>query len=176
MSLKWPWLFFWLTGPTNQNRSIANRFNFYVFGAIWMKFGMWTANAPALLLLLPCPCIALGLLIACSQPALGLLIVCSCPASGPAHPSLAAFIIIGILRLFTARRKPHFMVTKGARMRKFFSHGEKWEKKFSQWDSQWEMRKKRNKNIYVFCISTQHKWLLVGLENISLQIFDYKTR
>ena len=32
-------------------------------------------------------------------------------------------------------------------MRKIFSHGEKWEKKFSQWDSHWEMRKKY-KNIY----------------------------
>ena len=44
---------------------------------------MWTANAPALLLLLPCSCIAPGLLM-----------VCSCPAPDPAHPSFAAFIII----------------------------------------------------------------------------------
>ena len=33
---------FWLTGPTNQSRPIANLFNFYVFCPIWMKFGMWT--------------------------------------------------------------------------------------------------------------------------------------
>ena len=110
MSLKWLWLFFWLTGPTNQNRPIANRFNFYVFSTIWMKFGMWTANAPAQLLLLPCSCIAPGLLLACSQPAPGLLMVCSCPAPDPAHPSFAAFIIISTLRLFSARREPPFMV------------------------------------------------------------------
>ena len=110
MSLKWLWLFFWLTGPTNQYRPIANRFNFYVFSTIWMKFGMWTANAPAQLLLLPCSCIAPGLLLACSQPAPGLLIVCSCPAPDPAHPSFAAFIIISTLRLFSARREPPFMV------------------------------------------------------------------
>ena len=45
-----------------------------------MKFGKWTANAPALLLLIPCSCIAPGLLLACSHPAPGLLMVCSCPA------------------------------------------------------------------------------------------------
>ena len=72
---------------------------------------MWTANAPALLLLLPCSCIAPGLLLACSQPAPGLLIVCSCPAPDPAHPSFAAFIIISTLRLFSARREPPFMVS-----------------------------------------------------------------
>ena len=33
---------FWLTGPTNQSRPIANFFNFYIFCLIWMKFGMWT--------------------------------------------------------------------------------------------------------------------------------------
>ena len=44
-----------------------------------MKFGIWTANAPALLLLIPCSCIAPGLLLACSHPAPGLLMVYSCP-------------------------------------------------------------------------------------------------
>ena len=111
MSLKWLWLFFWLTGPTNQNRPIANCFNFYIFSTIWMKFGMWSANAPALLLLLPCSCIAPGLLLACSQPSPGLLMVCYCPAPNPAHPSFAAFIIISTLRLFSVRREPPFMVT-----------------------------------------------------------------
>ena len=105
MSLKWLWLFFWLTGPTNQNR-----FNSYVFSTIWMKFGMWTAIAPALLLLLPCSCIAPGVLLACSQPAPGLLMVCSCLAPDPAHSSFAAFIIISTLRLFSARRESPFMV------------------------------------------------------------------
>ena len=73
---------------------------------------MWTANAPALLLLLPCSCIAHGLLLACSQPAPGLLMVCSCPVPDLAHPSFAAFIIIIIstLWLFSARREPPFMV------------------------------------------------------------------
>ena len=61
---------------------------------------MWTANAPALLVLLPCSCIAPGLLLACSQPAHGLLMACSYHAPGPGHPSLAAFIIISTLRLF----------------------------------------------------------------------------
>ena len=75
-----------------------------------MKFGIWTSNASAQLLLLPCSCIAPGLLLACSQPAPGLLIVCSCPAPDPAHPSFAAFIIISTLRLFSARREPPFMV------------------------------------------------------------------
>ena len=110
MSLKWLWLFSWLTGPTNQNRPVANRFNFSVFSTILMKFGVWTANAPALLLLLPCPCIAPGLLLAYSKPAPGLLMVRSYPAPCPAHPSLAAFIIISSLRLFSARREPPFMV------------------------------------------------------------------
>ena len=40
-----------------------------------MKFGKWTANAPALLFLIPCSCIAPGLLLACSHPAPGLLMV-----------------------------------------------------------------------------------------------------
>ena len=110
MRLKWLWLFFGLTGPTNQNRPIANHFNFYVFSTILMKFGMWTANAPALLLLLPCSCIAPGLLLASSQPVPGLLMVTSCPAPDPSHPSFAAFIIISTLRLFLARREPPFMV------------------------------------------------------------------
>ena len=110
MSLKWLWLFFWLTGPTNQYRPITNRFNFYVFSTIWMKFNLWTANAPALLLLLPCSCIAPGLLLACSQPAPGLLVVCSCFAPETAHPTFAAFIIISTLRLFSARQEPPFMV------------------------------------------------------------------
>merc|ERR1711970_913183 len=104
------WLFFLLTGPTNQKRPTANRFNFYVFSTIWMKFGMWTANAPALLLLLPCSCIAPGVLLACPEPTPGLLMVCSCPAPDPALPSFAAFIIISTLRLFSARREPPFMV------------------------------------------------------------------
>ena len=111
MSLKWLWLFFWLSGPTIQSRSKANLYNFFIFSTIRMKFGMWTANAPALLLLLPCSCIAPGLLLACSQPAPGLLMVCSCPAPDPAHPSFAAFIINSTLRLFSARREPPFMVT-----------------------------------------------------------------
>ena len=51
-----------------------------MFSTIWMKFGMWTANAPALLLLLPCSCIAPGMLLACSKPAPGLLMLYSCPA------------------------------------------------------------------------------------------------
>ena len=38
---------------------------------------MWTANAAALLLLLPCSCIALSLVLVCSQHAPGLLMVCS---------------------------------------------------------------------------------------------------
>ena len=71
---------------------------------------MWTANAPALLMLLPCSCIAPGLLLAYSQPAPGLLIVCSCPAPDSAHPNFTAFIIISTLRLFSARREPPFMV------------------------------------------------------------------
>ncbi len=71
---------------------------------------MWTANAPALLLLFPCSCIAPDLLLACSKPALGLLMVCSYPAPDPALPSFAAFIIISTLRLFSARREPPFMV------------------------------------------------------------------
>ena len=107
MSLKWLWVFFWLIGPTNQSRPIADLVNFYVFCTIWIEFSMWTANPSALLLLLPCYCIAPGLLLACSQPAPGLPIVCSCPAPGPAHPSLAAFIIINF---FSARREPPFMV------------------------------------------------------------------
>ena len=45
---------------------------------------MWTANAPALLLLLPCSCIAPDLPLACSQPTPGLLIVCS-PQFGSLH-------------------------------------------------------------------------------------------
>ena len=77
MSLKWLWLFFWLTGPTNQSRPIVNLLNFYVFSTIWMKFSMWTANAPALLLLLSCSCIAPGVILACSWSALGLLLTCS---------------------------------------------------------------------------------------------------
>ena len=76
-----------------------------------MKFGIWSANAPALLLLLPCSCIAPGLLLACSQPSPGLLMVCSCPALDPAHPSFATFIIIiSTLQLFSAWREPPFMV------------------------------------------------------------------
>ena len=71
---------------------------------------MWAANAPALLLLLPCSCIAPGLLLACSQPAPGLLVVCSCFAPETAHPTFAAFIIISTLQLFSARREPPFMV------------------------------------------------------------------
>ena len=61
-------------------------------------------------------------------------------------------------------------------MRKFFSHGEKWEKKFSQWDSHWEMRKK-GKNI---CRSFSYKYIAqevqeeVGLEQICLQIDQIK--
>merc|ERR1712240_884644 len=44
-----------------------------------------------------------------SAPALYL--PCSCPAPSPAHPSLAAFIIIiSTLQLFSARRQPPFMV------------------------------------------------------------------
>ena len=42
---------------------------------------MWTANAPALLFLLPCSCIAPGLLLTCSWPAHGLLLPSSCPLS-----------------------------------------------------------------------------------------------
>ena len=74
--------FFWLTGPTNQSRPIANLFNFYIFRTIWLKYGVCTANAPALLLLFPCSCLAPGLLLACSQPTPGLLLLCSwsCPS------------------------------------------------------------------------------------------------
>merc|ERR1711989_192880 len=44
-----------------------------------------------------------------SAPAL--FLPCSCPAPGPAHPSLAAFIIIiSTLRLFSAQQQPPFMV------------------------------------------------------------------
>ena len=75
-----------------------------------MKFGMWTANAPALLLLIPCSCIATDPLLACSQPTPGLLMVCSCSAPGLAHPSEAVFVIISILRLILAPRLPPFMV------------------------------------------------------------------
>ena len=57
-----------------------------------MKFDKWTANAPALILLIPRSCIAHTLLLACSHPTPGLLMVYSCPA--PVHPNLAAFIII----------------------------------------------------------------------------------
>ena len=99
-----------LTDWTNQSKpTYSKSFYFYVFGTIWMKFGVWTANAPALLLLLPCS-FAPGLLLVCSQPALGLPMVCSCPAPDPAHPCFAAFIIIGTLRLFSARQEPPFMV------------------------------------------------------------------
>ncbi len=84
-----------MTDWINQSKPTkANLFYFYVFSTIWLKFGMWTANAHSLLLLLPCSCIAAGLLLVCSQPAPGLLMVCSCPTPDPAHPSLAAFIII----------------------------------------------------------------------------------
>ena len=48
----------------------------------------------------------------------------------------------------------YYAEIKGARMRKTFSHGEKWEKKFSQWDSHWEMRKHRDKNIHISHINT----------------------
>ena len=58
------------------------------FCTICIKFGIWTANAPTQLLLLPCACLAPGLLLACSQPAPGLLMVWSCPAPGPAFGSL----------------------------------------------------------------------------------------
>ena len=98
---------------------------FYVFSTIWMKFGMWTANAPALLLLLPCSCIAPGLLLACSQPAPGLLVVCSCFAPETAHPTFAAFIIISTLRLFSARREPPFMI----KLLTPFHGGSKWQAK-----------------------------------------------
>ena len=102
-----------LTDWTNQSKpTIANLFYFYVFTTIWMKFGMWTVNAPALLLLLHCSCTVPGLLLACFQPAPGLLMVFSCPAPDPAHPSFAAFIISSTLRLFLARREPPFMVNQ----------------------------------------------------------------
>ena len=52
--------------------SVARLFNSYVFR---MEFGMWTASAPAPLLLLPCSCIASGLLLACSWSAPALLLV-----------------------------------------------------------------------------------------------------
>ena len=65
---------------------------------------------PALLYsaqLCSCPVLALVLPRSCFSPALALLQPCSCPAPapGPAHPSLAAFIIISTSRLFfgTAR-------------------------------------------------------------------------
>ena len=68
---------------------------------------------PALLYsaqLCSCPVPALLLPCSCFSPALALLQPCSCPA-GPAHPSLAAFIIIiSTLQLFSARREPPFMV------------------------------------------------------------------
>ena len=41
-----------------------------------------------------CPVPALLLPCSCFSPALALLQPCSCPDPGPAHPSLAAFIII----------------------------------------------------------------------------------
>ena len=55
--------------------------------------------ATALLMLLPCSCFSPGLLMPFS-----------CPAPGPAHPNLAAFIIISTLQVFSARREPPFMV------------------------------------------------------------------
>ena len=87
MSLKWLWLFFWLTGPTNQNRPTANRFDFYVFSTIEMKFGIWIANAPALLLLFPCSCIGPGRLLACSQPAPALPLILPTPVLQPSSSS-----------------------------------------------------------------------------------------
>ena len=62
-----------------------------------------------------CSCPVPTLLLPCSSfcPALALLLPCFCPARGPAHPSLAAFIIIiSTLWLFSARREPPFMVLK----------------------------------------------------------------
>ena len=80
-----------MTDWTNQSRPMANIFDFQ-FGSV--QFGMSTANTPALVLLIPCLGVAPGLFLACSYPAPGLLLVCSCPAFGPAHSSLAAFVII----------------------------------------------------------------------------------
>ena len=68
---------------------------------------------PALLysaLLCSCPVPALLLPCSCFSPALALLQSCSCPA-GPAHPSLAAFIIISTLRLFFATARAAFYGT-----------------------------------------------------------------
>ena len=64
-----------------NNVATADHISFYVFSTIMMKFGMWTANAPVLLLLIPCSCMAPGLLLACSHPAPGLLLPWSwsCP-------------------------------------------------------------------------------------------------
>ena len=65
-----------------NNVATADHISFYVFSTIMMKFGMWTANAPVLLLLIPCSCMAPGLLLACSNTAPGLLLTYSwsCPA------------------------------------------------------------------------------------------------
>ena len=66
----------------------------------------WVHPTPAQFLLLPCSCPAQLL------PFLALILAQPCffPAPAPAHPSLAAFIIISTLRLFSARREPTFMV------------------------------------------------------------------
>ena len=61
-------VFDWLVQSVRKIALVISnfKFNFYAFSTILMKFGMWTGNAPALLLLLSCSCIAPGLLLACS--------------------------------------------------------------------------------------------------------------
>ena len=74
------------------------------------------SSAPALFL--PCSCFS---------PTLALLQPWSCPA-GPAHPSLAAFIIIiSTLRHLSARRKPPFMVMYSFRLYMSFLLSQKFD-------------------------------------------------
>ena len=129
---------FWPTQLTYQSRPTVNLFNFCVFHLILIRFGLganfglkrtwnklknylgimsaegrpqesrtladgWLTDSSSPLSSLLC------FTILSSAPAL--FLPCSCPAPGPAHPSLAAFIIIiSTLRLFSARREPPFMV------------------------------------------------------------------
>ena len=67
-------------------------------------------STPALLLPSSYPLFCFAQLYFCPLPAPALLLVFSCPAPAPTNPSLAAFIIISTLWLFSARREPPFMV------------------------------------------------------------------
>ena len=113
-------------------------------------------SCPDLTLLLPCSCSAPAhkilhggwywqkikiVLMSCSctaparswgAPDLTLLLVQPCffLAPAPAHPSLAAFIIISTLWLFSARREPPFMVFLYYLVIDFFSS---WQKYFFPW-------------------------------------------